>query len=277
MSTWWLPLLALLVCSSASVSTQLTQGKEELQLHSLDTRWVKYLTLLHRLTHAYRNLLQFEDTIVRSLQGIQKAGIIGNIPWYELQTYYYASAVVSPSVRTICEVGFGAGHSTVLYLSMNPLAHVYTFDFFPRNASYGNVMPEQYTYVQAAVKFIDAKFAEGHWTRVVGDSNDTITQFALANPSVTCDFISIDGSHTSPHILYDILHFKQMSTPATRVILDDYNDGNVVKDADQAVSMNLVTKYDCGVRAETYTNADFSGDGRTYPKEFCELRFKHTK
>lgn len=45
-----------------------------------------------------------------------------------LQTFYYASHASNPCVKTICEVGFGAGHSTVLYLIVNPTAHLYTFE-----------------------------------------------------------------------------------------------------------------------------------------------------
>lgn len=32
------------------------------------------------------------------------------------------------SLRTICEVGFGAGHSTLLFLTAAPNARVHTFD-----------------------------------------------------------------------------------------------------------------------------------------------------
>lgn len=44
------------------------------------------------------------------------------------QVYQYALGAVRSNVNTICEIGYGAGHSTVLWLTLAPHATLHTFD-----------------------------------------------------------------------------------------------------------------------------------------------------
>jgi hypothetical protein len=68
------------------------------------------------------------------------------------------------------QVGFGAGHSTVMFLNGNPNAKVYTFDIF-----------QLQQFQKRAIEFIDEHFP-GRQVRIVGDSNATIAKFSQQHP-----------------------------------------------------------------------------------------------
>ena len=91
----------------------------------------------------------------------------------------YLSVVLKPIVKTICEVGFASGHSTVVYLAAKSDTRVISFD----DAAKADV-------VDAAERFINREYP-GRLTLIRGDSMSTISAFARENPAVKCDLISI--------------------------------------------------------------------------------------
>ena len=95
------------------------------------------------------------------------------------QANAYLKVVLNPWVKTICEVGFAGGHSTVVYLAAKPDTRVYSFD----DAAKGQA-------TNAAEQFIQARYP-GRLTLTRGDSTVTVSQFAKQNPHVRCDLISI--------------------------------------------------------------------------------------
>jgi len=112
-------------------------------------------------------------------------------------------------VNTICETGFQAGHSALLFLLSNPLAHVYSFDL----ANYGVTLP--------AVDFLQKRFP-GRFTFVRGDSQETLGTFWRQNPGVRCDLSLVDGAHIMPWVGADLKNFWHMASgPESMVIMSD--------------------------------------------------------
>merc|ERR1719491_259370 len=117
--------------------------------------------------------------------------------------------VRQPWVKTVCETGFNAGHSAMLWLNSNPDVRLFSFDL------------GSYPYSLPAAGFMQKEFPE-RFTFVQGDSSLTLPAFRIANPHVTCDVSVVDGGHTQPYVSYDILNFWHMTPgPQNIVIMDD--------------------------------------------------------
>jgi hypothetical protein len=72
----------------------------------------------------------------------------------------------------VVQVGFGAGHSSVMFLVANPQATLYTLDIFDSST---------YKFQNPGIQFIDEHFP-GRQIRIKGDSNETIAKFAQQHP-----------------------------------------------------------------------------------------------
>ncbi|KAK2150229.1 hypothetical protein LSH36_417g04010 [Paralvinella palmiformis] len=121
----------------------------------------------------------------------------------------YLELASHSSVKTICETGFNAGHSTFGWLTINPNAHVYTFDI------------GVHRYAKPMAKYIRSLHPE-RFTITWGDSRKTLPAFHRQHPEVSCDLIVIDGGHTTDICKADFFNFKQMASADSVVILDNY-------------------------------------------------------
>ncbi len=117
----------------------------------------------------------------------------------------------APSVRTVCETGFNAGHSTFTWLQSNSEARVYSFDI------------GTHAYSKSMAKLLQEWFP-GRLSIMWGDSTQTLPAFREAHPEVTCDLISIDGGHTHDVCKADYENFKKMANSESIVMLDNYPD-----------------------------------------------------
>ncbi len=114
-------------------------------------------------------------------------------------------------IKTICETGFGAGHSAFLWLNSNPNVTLYSFDVHPQNS------------MDAVVKSI----FKYRFHMILGDSRKTLPSFQKRNPKLTCDLIVIDGGHDGlvPSQDFDnFLRFVPKTTPHLLVIADAVAD-----------------------------------------------------
>lgn len=176
--------------------------------------------------------------------------VVGNIAWYPTQIHYYARAASQNWVRNICEVGYGVGHSTLLYLTVNRQAKLYSFDWFspelekmvtglaPSNSRRDGKNPS-IEYIVSKKNLIN------RFHMVRGDSNNTIPMFTKRETTLKCDLISIDGSHISPQPYFDILHFRPLAHHETLVILDDMHSSPVRNDLDRAISEKILAEIEC--------------------------------
>jgi hypothetical protein len=120
----------------------------------------------------------------------------------------YVSLARDLYVKTICETGYNAGHSTLLWMLANPEAQVYSFDL------------GQYPYTIASVAWMEKKFpGRFHFTK--GNSVETLPKFIVDNPHVRCDVTVVDGGHDFPIASADLLNMQALASSNGRVILDD--------------------------------------------------------
>ena len=112
-----------------------------------------------------------------------------------------------PEARTVCELGFNAGHSALLFLETLPQARIYSFDLCDgpwtlRNADY-----------------IAALYPE-RFELIMGDSAETIPAFA--SRGIQCDVVLVDGSKDALHRSNDMTLFrKQLASKKAVVLLDE--------------------------------------------------------
>ena len=85
------------------------------------------------------------------------------------------------NIRTICETGFNLGHSSLLWLTSNRNAKVYSFDL------------GEHKYVVPAADYILRHYSD-RFNLLLGDSRDTLPDFFSKN-NVSCDIFFVDGGH----------------------------------------------------------------------------------
>ena len=152
---------------------------------------------------AYKGFLSAVKHVSKVKEGYSAKYIEEFITMYRL--------VKAPFVRTVCETGFNAGHSTFLWLQANSKTQVYSFDI----GSHG--------YSRKMAEHIRAAFP-GRFNITWGDSTITLPAYRKAHPEVTCDMIVIDGGHTRRVCGSDYENFRKMASSQSIVFLDNYPD-----------------------------------------------------
>jgi len=99
------------------------------------------------------------------------------------------------NIKHILEIGFNAGHSSDLFLNINPDCTVTSFDI------------GLHSYYKVGKEFIDNKYPNRH-TLILGDSTKTIPSF---NSDIKYDLIFIDGGHEYEVVKADLLNCKRFA------------------------------------------------------------------
>lgn len=115
----------------------------------------------------------------------------------------------------IMEIGFNAGHSSLIMLLANRDALLTIFDL------------EMHPYTRPCFELLQNFFP--HMRAYYGDSTKTVASFVKDNPNAKFDLIHIDGNHTIEVLEKDYEHAKLLSRPRslgtrnldTIVIVDD--------------------------------------------------------
>lgn len=210
----------------------------------------------------YARLMALHEKLVSVAGGMEN--VIGNIAWFPEQTMYYYRQAAREEVRTICEVGFGAGHSTVIYLTANPHVKVYTFDYFVFESD----TDEKYAVQRTAAKFIDGFFT-GRWTRVPGGSEESVPDFIAKHPDVKCDLISVDGGHFYSNLRLDTQNVLNFGAEKASILYDDLQDIELQRAIDDEVSEGRISVTEC-MRASRSTDERFSY--MKHDKVYCSFR-----
>ena len=120
----------------------------------------------------------------------------------------------------VCEVGFNAGHSTLLWLMQDPRVRVRAFDL------------GIHWYSSHVTGFFDAAFDSGRVEVVFGDSQETLPAFAASFnsslPPEFCDLIFVDGDHHFAAALSDLRNLRAAARPGHHVLLMDDPDHDEV-------------------------------------------------
>ena len=143
-------------------------------------------------------------------QGAARAVIFrtGSVAIDLTQQAFYMRVAASPAVRHVCEVGFNAGHSTAMWLTVNPTVTVDTFDLFDE-AKTGFMTPN--------LHLLQRRFP-GRLTAHRGDSLKTIPAASLVAP---CDLVHVDGRHSYGNVMEDAMNFMRKSHPSALYLFDD--------------------------------------------------------
>ena len=127
--------------------------------------------------------------------------------------------------------GFNAGHSAFNFLTARPDVFLHTFDI------------GYYPYVRKMASYLQREF-QGRLHLTIGDSRTTVPSYFIAKrstSSLTCDIISVDGSHTSDAPLKDILNFAEIaSQPHNVILVDDVDTPDVRKAWNFAIKSGIV-------------------------------------
>jgi hypothetical protein len=104
-----------------------------------------------------------------------------------------------PQFKTVCDVGFGAGHSALLFLRERSDVTVYSFDVG---------LSRHFT---AAHDYLDGAYPD-RLMLFAGDSAVTAKQMPAYFPNAKCDIIYIDGSQSYAGAAADIANFRPLAS-----------------------------------------------------------------
>lgn len=207
---------------------------------------------------------------------------VGHSGWLTNMCMYYWNQAHSPHIKTICEVGFGNGFTSTIWLTSGD-ATVYSFDLFPEegkvvaSAEMGDFVNYMGASQNTAIHFLQNKFPS-RFHPIRGYSDKTVPEFARVNSSVKCDIILIDGSHTTQGTLVDFRNFKKLAHKGTTVLIDDLEDPNVSQAVHLAWQEKTITASAECIRGEKYINPDFGHPGWTQlagdGKHFCRTHYQ---
>ena len=152
---------------------------------------------------------EHSDKLTSVLKEIKRNDVEGHTALHEEQTAVYYILASKPFVKTVCETGFNAGHSTLVWLSAKNHTKVYSFDI------------GMHPYSKPMMQYLKTKYP-GRLTATWGDSKKTLPVFYTKHPDVKCDVVVVDGGHSTDVASADFDNFRKMTSHMNAVILDDY-------------------------------------------------------
>lgn len=127
------------------------------------------------------------------------------------QINLFCTAFCSQNFNRICEIGFNAGHSCLLFLLANPnLQEITIFDI------------NSHTYVQPSLEYLKTTFPSVNFNTVFGDSTITLPTFCQnTNLLGKYDIVHIDGGHTKECVTSDFQYANKLVAINGLIIIDD--------------------------------------------------------
>jgi hypothetical protein len=141
----------------------------------------------------------------------------------------------------ICEIGFNAGHSTMLMLlgrNKTPL----NFTIFDIG---------HHLYTKPSYEYIKSKFSHVDFEYIEGDSTITMPEWINSHPDsmYKYDVVHVDGGHSEHCISNDMKNTDLLVKKNGIVIIDDTNNETINKYVDMYISsgnyieLNLLSTY----------------------------------
>ena len=140
------------------------------------------------------------------------------------------------ALKNICEIGFNAGHSTMLMLlGRNDKSTNYTiFDI------------GDHSYTRPALEYIKSKFSHVNFEYVEGDSTITMPEWINMHKNLmyTYDLVHVDGGHNEHCISNDMKNADLLVKQNGVVIIDDTFDVTINKYVDLYISTGNYIEID---------------------------------
>lgn len=170
-----------------------------------------------------------EADLESHLKGKNAVGMEGHSAQLEIEPKLYTAmtTIGKDCVRTVCEIGFNAGHSALRWLWAAPTARVVMFDLWQHSS---NAPAEDYLRNQASVNNADERLSI-----IKGDSTLTVREFHAKNPTTKCNILSVDGGHSHDVALADIINMKYLADTDFHILFVDDTNCNAGYCVDGAV------------------------------------------
>lgn len=140
----------------------------------------------------------------------------------------------SQAKKSILEIGFNAGHSSLLFLTAASasLSELTVFDL------------GEHAYVRPCLEYIKNSFPNTDIQYTEGDSTRTLPSFlqANANKKRYYDVVHVDGGHQREIVLSDVACAVDLVAPNGLLILDDTNIDYINEIADACVASGAFTE-----------------------------------
>ena len=132
--------------------------------------------------------------------------------------------------KKICEIGFNAGHSSLLFLLGRDLSNL-EFTIFDIN---------RHSYTQPCFEYIKSNFSHINFEFIPGDSIIEIPKWINTNSNAhnTYDIIHIDGGHSEECINNDFKNAVKLVKKGGIIIIDDTDSKHINKYVDQYLETN---------------------------------------
>mmetsp|Transcript_90094 Transcript_90094/g.165331 ORF Transcript_90094/g.165331 Transcript_90094/m.165331 type:complete len:561 (+) Transcript_90094:46-1728(+) len=192
--------------SAMEVSTRSHRGDVNLDDHreSLDQHALALLQGNRLVQDAITDL----DKLIKDRKWSVTEGHIEPAGLLKLQTDRYDQWAHDENIRTVCESGFGAGHSALRFLAQTKNTSVVSFDL------------GYHPYSKAAVALLLGKFGN-RFQITWGDTRQTINSFHAKHRNIACDLIIVDGGNDQTTAYEDLGNFAQMAAKGHILALDD--------------------------------------------------------
>ena len=138
---------------------------------------------------------------------LKKKAPEGNSGTLKEQQFLYWTLGGLSSVRTICEIGFNAGHSALVWLESNPNVHLYSFDLGRHN------------YTAPMASFLKENYPNRF--DIFMGASDVVVPIVNQKHHISCDILVVDGGHFSNQALKDIVNMKRFAHENSLLIVDD--------------------------------------------------------
>ena len=159
----------------------------------------------------------------------------------------------------ILEIGFNAGHSTLLFLLANPLCKVTCFDLCT------------HSYVLPSFRYLEDHFP-GQLRMFQGNSNHKVAEFHIYNPGKKFDVLHIDGGHGLNVAHTDFINCRNLTHSQSVVIWDDVDINQLKFLWGQYIACGFVKPFEMlSTPMYAHAFAEFSNMDRSIPHDARQL------
>jgi hypothetical protein len=194
----------------------------------------------------YRSLEAEREAILEELETIIR---LSGTPLEGNSFYHHTTLNLYPELYTkqlnlfwcgqqattkICEIGFNAGHSTMLMLLGRPKT--------PLNFTIFDI--GRHAYTRPCLTYMNSQFPHAEFEYVVGDSTVTVPNWIDAHMDQvgTYDVVHVDGGHNEPCMLSDTINADILLKSCGIMIIDDTNCDYINRRVDAMIASGHYTE-----------------------------------